>query len=198
MHDDYEPQNPPYLDPWEAYWASKAKSYQETKGFIRDYNPPFDVVIVIPSFVLGRHELVADPAALLKTSNWTVLGPALGKSYPIAIPGCTVSVDDIARMHLQALGTSITGHQTYVVSSDTPDGIVFNDALKFIHRHFPHEIDQGLLEPTGNLPTKAIRLDSRAAIAAFGPFLGFESQVAQTVKQYIELVRRSAEIEPRS
>ncbi|POR39600.1 Putative uncharacterized oxidoreductase [Tolypocladium paradoxum] len=181
-------------NPVQAYAASKIKALNETEAWARREAPAFDVVNVHPSFVMGREEV--HPTADRLTSHGTnrlVLGVALGAKSPAPLPGTTVHVDDVARVHVGALDARVPGNTSYLVTSNNPagslDGTVFQDAAKFVAKHFPDAVASGVLPNNGTQPSFAVKFDTSKTESTFGfTHLSYEEQVKAVVGQYLELV----------
>jgi nucleoside-diphosphate-sugar epimerase len=51
----------PYSHVFEAYAAGKVRALVATKEFVAEKNPEWDVINIMPSFVIGENEMVTDP-----------------------------------------------------------------------------------------------------------------------------------------
>lgn len=181
-------------NPFQAYAASKVKALNETEAWVRREAPAFDVVNVHPSYVMGREEV--HPTAAKLTSygtNRVVLGVALGVKSTAALSGMTVHVDDVARVHVGALDAKVPGNTSYLVTSNNPagslNGTVYQDAAKFVAKHFPKQVASGVLPNDGTQPSVPIKVDASKTERTFGfTHIPFEEQVKAVVGQYLELV----------
>ncbi|PNY26774.1 putative oxidoreductase [Tolypocladium capitatum] len=182
-------------NPFQAYAASKVKAFNETEAWIRRETPEFDVVNVHPSFVMGREEVhpSADRLASHGTNRF-ILGVALGVKSPEPISGTTVHVDDVASVHVGALDAKVPGNTSYLVASNNPvgslDGTVFDDAAKFVAKHFPDAVASGTLPNNGTQPSVSmVKFDTSKTESTFGfTHIPYEEQVKDVVGQYLELV----------
>src|SRR5205085_2890885 len=113
--------------------------------------PPFDVVYLHPSFVLGRNDAATTPAQAVQGTNAVVLAMLLGHRFgPYA--GATVHVDDVAAAHVLALDRArVPGNRSYVLSCPRPT--TWNDAREIARRRFPEAHESRLLVGRGSVDT---------------------------------------------
>ncbi|EGX93468.1 3-beta hydroxysteroid dehydrogenase/isomerase, putative [Cordyceps militaris CM01] len=179
----------PFENAFVAYSASKALSFQATDEFIAKYNPAFTVVRILPTFVVGRDDTVTDVAQIAKGTNGNVMGPLLGHPHQIPLPGSSVHIDDVAKLHVLALDPAISDHQSYLASN--PASIEWAESFDIVKRRFPDEYAAGLFKfdsiprpESGPFP-----VDSSKATRTFNiKFKNFEEQVVSVVDHYLELV----------
>ncbi len=74
---------------------------------MEEHNPSFELINILPVFVLGRDDTATDAAGILQGSNGIMMGPALGQPSPMPYPGIPVHVDDVAMMHVRSLDQDI-------------------------------------------------------------------------------------------
>ncbi|EHK20906.1 uncharacterized protein TRIVIDRAFT_50565, partial [Trichoderma virens Gv29-8] len=185
----------PYGSAMEAYWASKAYSRIATREFVEKKKPHFDFVHLLPSVVFGPDERIPPNGAadeLLKDSRAAVIAPALDGSTnsPFPFVGVPVHVADVARAHVDAVDTTrIPGNTEYILSSDTPDGIVWDrDTAAVARKYFPGEVQSKVLPLEGTLPCIKFRLDGDTTERAFGwKFTSFEQTMRELLTQYVKL-----------
>ncbi|KAL7812678.1 NAD(P)-binding protein [Trichoderma aethiopicum] len=190
----------PYGSAMEAYWASKAYARLATPAFIAANKPHFDYVHLLPSVVFGPDERIPPNGAaeeLLKDSRAAVIAPALDGSTnsPFPFVGVPVHVADVARAHVDAVdSTRIPGNTEYILSSDTPEGIVWDrDTAAVARKYFPEEVGSGLLPLQGTLPCIKFRLDGASTERVFGwKFVSFEQTMRELLGQYLSLKRNTA------
>ncbi|KAL8815297.1 MAG: hypothetical protein Q9223_005551 [Gallowayella weberi] len=145
----------------------------------------------MPSFVIGRHELLTTPEEINNpnATNSFPLAAILGEGMPMPLPGNTVHVDDVAMVHVAALDPKIEGNQDFVVSAGGVEGIRWNDAKEIVRRRFPEAVGKGLLPLKGSTVTKVWKIDGGKAERVFGfKYRGFEEQVVSVVGQYLDAV----------
>ncbi|KAL6883021.1 NAD(P)-binding protein [Trichoderma longibrachiatum] len=190
----------PYGSAMEAYWASKAYARLATPAFIAANKPHFDYVHLLPSVVFGPDERIPPNGAaeeLLKDSRAAVIAPALDGSTnsPFPFVGVPVHVADVARAHVDAVdSTRIPGNTEYILSSDTPEGTVWDrDTAAVARKYFPEEVESGLLPLQGTLPCIKFRLDGASTERVFGwKFVSFEQTMRELLGQYLSLKRNTA------
>jgi nucleoside-diphosphate-sugar epimerase len=192
----------PFSSAMDAYWASKALARTATKDFVSKFQPKFDFVNLLPSVVIGPDDrLDGDPTAtgedLLQGTRAAVLAPALTSSLnsPFPYVGTPVHVADVARAHVDAIDAGlIPGNSEYILSSDTPDGVIWDrDVKSACEKYFPAEVASGRLSLEGSLTAIKWRLNARSTEETFGwQFIGFEETVRQLLSQYLRLKERSS------
>ncbi|KAH6695592.1 hypothetical protein F5X68DRAFT_272878 [Plectosphaerella plurivora] len=171
-----------------AYCAAKATTLNATDRFIEERQPIFDIVNILPSLVVGKHELNQTREEVASGTNLLALGVLLSTNIEAPSPGASVHIDDVARTHLDALDPSITGHRNYMCSSGGLEGTVWEDAKDIARKYFPKHVDDGTLSLSGTNTTKPIRLDSSATEEAFGwKFQSYEEQVKCLIEHYVSL-----------
>ncbi|KAL7818343.1 NAD(P)-binding protein [Trichoderma gracile] len=189
----------PYGSAMEAYWASKAYARLATPTFVKSNNPHFDYIHLLPSVVFGPDDRIPPNGAaeeLLKDSRAAVIAPALdgATNSPFPFVGVPVHVADVARAHVDAVdSTRIPGNTEYILSSDTPEGIVWDrDTAAVATKYFPEEIESGMLPLQGTLPCIKFRLDGASTEKAFGwKFTSFEQTMRELLEQYLRLKRNA-------
>jgi nucleoside-diphosphate-sugar epimerase len=178
----------PYGSSMEAYFASKTLGRIVTHEFMASHKPTFEYVNLMPSVVLGPDELATNVAELMTSSRSLALGPLMDVKMPEMI-GATVHIDDVARAHIDALKTSVPGNKDYILSSNAPEGIVWEDAKAVVRKEFPGAVENGALALNGEMATKSWRLDTSATEKAFGwKFVSFEETLKELVEQYLGFV----------
>lgn len=180
----------PYPNAFAAYGASKILALQATKKFMAEKKPHFDVVNILPSFIIGKNELVTDPKHITDGTNGIAFGQVLGKDNPAPTPGTSVHLNDVALIHVLAMEKQVPA-QDYVVSGEGVKGTVWSDALDYVKKHFPEEVKNGVLPLGGKALTKKVKVDSSKTEEAFNMKLkGYEEQVLSVTRHYLKLVKR--------
>ena len=113
-----------------------------------------------------------------------------GFSLPYTFAGATVHPQDVATMHVEALDAAKIASGSYIASSSTLDGIKWGDSFDIVKKHFPKEIEAGILKvDESNRPgTTPIRVDNSLATKVFGiKWIDFEAQVIDVVKHFLEI-----------
>lgn len=180
----------------EAYWASKAYARIATRAFVEARTPQFDFINLLPSVVIGPDERVPDTASakdLIQAARGSVMGPLLGPGHVSAFPyvGTPVHVADVARAHVDAIDSGkIPGNTEYILSSDTLEGVAWDEDSRAIARkHFPLAVESGKLPLQGSLPAIRWRLDASQTEDVFGwKFASFEATMKGLIGQYLQLL----------
>ncbi|PON28857.1 hypothetical protein TGAM01_v201965 [Trichoderma gamsii] len=183
---------PPYHNAMEAYWASKALARKHVHEFLSQKKPHFDIIQLLPSVVIGPDDWATDLESFFVGTRAMIMPIVQGKVMEAPLVGVPVFVDDVALAHVDAIKPSVSGNKDYILSSDTPDGIEWNSTLDVARKHFPREVESGLLQCTGSLPTRRWKLDASDSEKAFGwKFTSFENTMRKQLQQYITLVKDS-------
>lgn len=167
----------PYPNAAVKYVASKIETLKSVDAFIENQKPTSLVVNILLGWSIGRNELASSPQSLLETSNFMVLLSLLGKPLPftgrLAFP--TVHVEDLADLHVRALGPEITDHCSIVAAGLTHYGQIMPIARK----GFPEAIELGKLPGIEVLFTRTYTVDNRSVEDIFKGFRfrSFEDQV---------------------
>lgn len=175
------------------YSTSKFLAYQASQDFMRTQKPDFTLISIMPSFVLGRHALATSTSALISSActNSILMTPLLGHSIPFPIPGTTIHVADVARVHIESLVPAIEGNQDFILSAGGILGVQWDDAVRIVRRIYEREVKDGKLPLGGSVETKLVKVDANKAERTFGfSYKTFEEQVIDVVGQYLELLGR--------
>lgn len=145
--------------------------------------------------MIGPNELATSPGSFTapSASNSFLLGSILGRTSPVPLAGTTVYVDDSAMIHVKALTSDQIGNEggDFVLNSSV-EGIVWDDALDIVKKHFLDAVDNGILPLGGHTPTGKRKIDGSKAENVFGiKYRNFEEQVVGLVGQYVQLVEKS-------
>lgn len=179
----------------EAYWASKAYARIATRSFATENKPHFDFVNLLPSVVVEADERIPHDgrtSALLQGTRAAVMAPALDKSLnsPFPYVGVPVHVADVAKAHVDAIDrTRVPGNTEFILSSDTPEGVEWDKDVHYIaKKYFPTEVENGLLQLKGSLPSIKWLLDASDTEKTFGwKFTSFEETMRGLIAQYLAL-----------
>lgn len=189
MNTDTEP---PYNNAMEAYWASKALARKHVHEFLSQKKPRFDIIQLLPSVVMGPDDWATDLETFFAGTRAMIMPIVQGRVMEAPLVGVSVFVDDVALAHVDAIKPSVVGNEDYILSSDTPDGIEWNSILDMAQRYFPQEVESGLLQCVGSLPTRRWKLDATETEKAFGwKFTSFDDMMRKQLQQYISLAKES-------
>ena len=184
-----------YPSEFHAYMDSKVRALAATHTFVAENHPNFDIINILPSFIIGKNELATSLPTFLKGSNRVVFGQILSSaagpppaSRPLA--GTTIHLVDVAKAHILSLSPSIVGNRDFPMSSGGVDGVRLADAIDIVARKFPAEVADGRLPNKGKQETLRVRIDSSGTEEVFGmEFQGLEAQVVDLAEAYLELLK---------
>ena len=182
--------NGPYDNDLTAYAASKALAYAASKTFVKENKPAFDVINIMPTFVIGRDDTVTAPSDIIKGTNGILMGPILGHAHPVPYKGSTVHLDDVAKMHVLSLDPKIEGNQDFLAVGPNDSSVNWADSYDIVKKHFPEQYKAGAFKFDDIPRTVTVpgRASNAKAAKAFGiKFKGFEDQVTSVVGHFLEL-----------
>jgi nucleoside-diphosphate-sugar epimerase len=184
--------HPPFTHPAEAYCASKVRALNATDKFVETEKPHFEVSNVMPSFCIGKNELITDAKYMLSGSNNTAFAHVLGRKSDFPMPGFVCHVDDAAKVHVLALGRKIEGNQNFGLASDGVAGIKWNDSIRFAKKHFPQAVKDGRLPADGAQRTHRLLVDASKTDEILGiKQRNYEEAVTTVVEHYLELLEKT-------
>ncbi|KUJ09721.1 NAD(P)-binding protein [Mollisia scopiformis] len=184
----------PYSHVFEAYSASKVRALIATKEFVKEKKPEWDVINIMPSFVVGDNEMITDPNLVADGTVGAAMAQVLGgDSGWGAVPSTSVHVADVARLHVEALNPKIEGNQSFLAVSEGERGTRWEEAIDIVNRNYPQAVKKGVLPNNGTASTKRTKVDASRTEQVFGfKFQGYEEQVKSVVDQYLGLVGEQA------
>ncbi|KAG0645446.1 Ketoreductase CTB6 [Hyphodiscus hymeniophilus] len=184
----------PYSHVFEAYSASKVRALVATKDFVAEKKPEWDIINIMPSFVVGDNEMITDPKLISDGTVSAAMAQVLGgDSGWGAVPSTSVHVADVARLHVDALNPKIDGNQSFLAVSEGERGTRWEEAIAIVNKNFPEAVKKGVLPNNGTAATKRTKVDASRTEKVFGfKFASYEEQVKSAVKQYLELVGEAA------
>jgi nucleoside-diphosphate-sugar epimerase len=172
----------------EAYFVSKTLSRIAIKEFMEKEKPSFEFVNLLPTVVFGPDEQATNVQELMTNTRGMVLGALIDVKMPGMI-GAMVHVDDVAKAHLSGLESSVPGNRDYILSSDVPEGICWEDAEDVVKRNFPEAVEKGILKLEGSMALRPWRLDTKETEEAFGwKPISFRETVKELVEQYLGFI----------
>jgi nucleoside-diphosphate-sugar epimerase len=180
----------PYNHMFEAYAASKVRALIATNKFVEEKKPEWDIINIMPSFVIGDNEMVTDPEKIADGTVAAAFAQVLGgDSGWGAVPSTSVHVKDVARLHVEALNPKIAGNQSFLAVSEGERGTRWEEAIDVVQRNFPLAVKRGILPNNGTASTKRTRVDASRTEKVFGfQFASYEEQVKSVVEQYLEML----------
>jgi nucleoside-diphosphate-sugar epimerase len=176
----------PYGNLATAYRASKVLALNATENLLAEEKPRFSIVNIMPSYVIGANELVTDASKVALGSNGLVMGIILGQKFPDPRPCGVVHVQDVARIHIEALDEKkVPGNKDFILESGK---IAFDDAFDIVKKNYPDKVVDGTLPLGGSITPIYISFDVNDTLQTFGPLQPYEEQVKSLVSHYLSLV----------
>ncbi|CEJ81539.1 hypothetical protein VHEMI01661 [[Torrubiella] hemipterigena] len=175
----------------DAYIMSKYEAFEATNTFMREQKPSFDVITIMPCFVIGRDDTVTDAAQITKGTNGIVMASLLGYPRP-ALSGIQVHIDDVAEMHLRSLDPKIEGNQNFLASGEDGGVTQWTDSFDIVKKRYPAELEAGIFKfaDASVAETLHIPVSNAKAQKVFGiKFKNYEEQVISVIDHYVELVK---------
>ncbi|KAK0101350.1 hypothetical protein ONS95_006525 [Cadophora gregata] len=184
----------PYSNPFEAYAASKVRALLATNEFVKEKNPKWDIINIMPSFTIGDNEMITDPKKISDGTVAAAIAQVLGgDSGWGAVPSTSVHVADVARLQVESLDAKIAGNQNFLAVSEGERGTRWEEAIEIVNRNFPEAVKKGILPNNGPATTKRTKVDASRTEEVFGfKFQSYEEQVKIVVNQYLSLVGEPA------
>jgi hypothetical protein len=182
----------------EAYNAAKVLSLEATYAFMDRARPDFDVINIHPGYIIGRDETVTDPRDIMKGTNALVFAQLLGQPLPgqprpaPTVGSAVVDLDDVAKLHVDSLDSSVVGNQSFLATSESPQGGTWGNVLDIVKRRYPKEVAEGIFTVDSvPLQTQHVMFDSTHTEETFKfKFKSFEDQIIGAVEYYLELLGR--------
>ena len=186
----------PYAHSFQAYGAAKTKALNATKEFVQTEKPAFDVINVMPGFIIGKNELVTDSKDILSGTNAAAFAPVLGNVSDLAYPGSLQHVNDVAKVHVLSLDPKIEGNQNFGIQTGGTDGVVWGDCIDIVRKRFPEAVKDGRLPATGTQPTRKVKYDTSKTEKVLGiSFQSYEDALVSVTEHYLELLEKEKEKE---
>ena len=182
----------PFGHHFQAYAAEKVRALNATDKFIKTQKPHFEVSNIMPSFFIGKNELITDAADILSGTNRVALSPVLGYKADGPLPGAMSHIDDVAKVHVLALDPKVKGGQNFGLMSGGVDGNDWGTAVDIVKKHFPEAVKDGRLPADGTQPTKKFLYDTSETDRILGiKQKSYEEQVVSVTEHYLELLEKA-------
>lgn len=175
----------------DAYIMSKHEAFEATKRFVEERKPAFDVINILPVFVIGRDDTVTEASRITKGTNGIVMAPLLGHPRP-ALSGIMVHIDDVAEMHLRSLDPNIKGGQDFLAVSEDGNIVQWTDSFDIVKKRYPKAVEARIFKfaDAEGAKTLHIPVSNKKAREILGvKFKPFEEQVTSVVEHYLELLQ---------
>ncbi|MCJ1224573.1 hypothetical protein MMC12_001218 [Toensbergia leucococca] len=183
----------PYGHHFQAYCASKTLALNATTRFVETEKPAFDVINILPGFIIGKNELVTDAKDILNGTNGAAFAQILGHKAEGPTPYVTVHVDDVAKVHILALDPKIQGNQNFAAVYGHPDDAAWGDAVDIVKKNYPGLVEDGTLPADQIAPSKRVRFVGNRTEKVMGiKFQDYEAQVKSVTEHYLELIGKAA------
>lgn len=173
-----------------AYGAGKVSALNQAEAWMKNNQPHFDLIHLMPSFVLGRNDLWKSPEELQISSNAIFLR-VIGACQPeTGLPGLAMvinHIDDCARIHVQALDPKIEGNQSFIINNHFKPDPQWNDAKAIVEKRFPEVIKAGILSNAGSLESVNTSVDVAKTEQTFGIKHTYEDAVVSVVEQFLDM-----------
>ncbi|RFU34690.1 hypothetical protein B7463_g1642, partial [Scytalidium lignicola] len=180
--------SPPYGKFPESYLNGKTLAYYATSDWVETNKPTFDIIHILPSFIIGPNELNTTVKEMVSGSNSLILRPLLGfRNTENPIPYTTVHIEDAVTAHIKALDPTVKGGQSFLLSAPLQKG-KWDDMFEIVQKSFPLIKRKCILPLNGTQATLNILLDSSKAEKELGiTFKLYERQLKDLVGQYLDL-----------
>ncbi|KAJ4395631.1 hypothetical protein N0V85_006483 [Neurospora sp. IMI 360204] len=184
LPDDRIPVDPgPYKSEFAAYAASKCRALQVAEEYMKSERPFFDAVYIHPGFVLGANTAATTEKQAMKGTNSILAALLLGHGQGV-YAGVSVHVQDVARVHVEALSPKILGDQSFILGEQ----VRWTEAIDIAEKEFPELFASKLLTTSGYYQTVSIPIDTSLTMDIFGmDFIGFADQVKSVVQHWAKV-----------
>ena len=170
-----------------AYRRSKVAALNATEEYVRKQKPHFDINHIGPAYTAGKNELATTRTELLAGTNRFALGHVTGTWKGLTTPSASVSVDDVAKMHVLALDPKVAGGQFFLGVSEGSN-TRWEDAFDVVKKHFPKAVESGTFPLNGDNTTKRLTFDNEYTKDVLRiEFATFEEQIKSVAEQYLSL-----------
>ncbi|KAI0010207.1 putative cinnamoyl-CoA reductase [Xylariaceae sp. FL0662B] len=164
-----------------AYSAAKINSLNATDRFVKEKNPPFTVVNILPGFVFGPDDKALNLKELTAGTNRVLVPIITGQTADSPMPAGCAHVYDVAKVHLLALKDGVKGNLG-VTSNHA-----FDDAWEIVKKHFPKAVKEGIFTQ-GHQPTVPVNWNAHQTEIELGfNYKTYEDVVVDVASQYLEL-----------
>ena len=180
----------PFESAFEAYSASKAAALNAAEEWVDQHKPGFDVVHIMPAWVVGRNELASTTKELLTGTAGLPIIHLVAPESPMSKgrSGEAVDVRDVAIVHVRALETTkIQGNKGYGAITS----VVWQDAFEMVKKHLPTAVDEGVFEDA-SVSTERSYWDGKETQHVFGvQFRSFEESTIDVAEQWLEVLGKT-------
>jgi nucleoside-diphosphate-sugar epimerase len=173
-------------DDWEAYVVSKVIAHQAATDFVKSHQPAFDLIRILPGFVLGANELNDGLEDMSKGSNGGLMSTALGQIQDGPKLTAQTLLEDVAKAHVLALDQKIVPNAAnLIVAGNAGQGVPWDDVADLIKRLYPDEVEATLLKPVSGQISSLTRFDVRSSEEILGyRFASAEPMIKSVLGQW--------------
>ena len=183
----------PYTSTFEAYATAKVKALNATREYVKTEKPTFDVINIMPVFIVGKNELITNAKDILHGTNLFAFAPILGHKSSMPSAGAVNHLDDVAKVHILSLNPAVEGNQDFGIQAGGTEGIVWDDGIEIVKRRFPEAVKDGRLPANGSQPTKKAKFDTSRTERVLGiKFRSFEDALVSVTEHYLELLEKGS------
>jgi nucleoside-diphosphate-sugar epimerase len=180
-----------YQHPLLTYADSKKLAHNHVRRFVDEKQPQYSVISIMPTFVVGKNLFATSTDELTAGSNSVALAPILGIEISEPMPGYVCHVDDVAFVHVAALDSKVKGYLNFGVNYNGANGVIWDDAIEIVQRHFAEQVRSGVFSLNGSVTTQKLLFDASRTEEYFGiKFKSFEEMVVDVVQQFIEIANQ--------
>jgi hypothetical protein len=160
---------------------------QETaETFMKIQPRTFDLVLM-QSFVLDADPLVKNLGGHMVGSNGILMNYLLGKRMAPMIK-TSIHIDDVAKLHVQALDLLIPAGR-YLVSSGGLEGTNWEGAFAIVEKRFPGKVGKDFVKGGDQVSFVDIPMDTEKVKKTFRvQFRNFEKQMKDVAGNYLDLL----------
>ncbi|KAI2463961.1 hypothetical protein F4781DRAFT_95481 [Annulohypoxylon bovei var. microspora] len=178
---------PPYDTELRAYCAGKTAALEASEAFVRDNTVNFDLISILPSWILGRDELATDTGEMRAGSNGMAIGWLLTGNQDFRAVGNAVLCADVARAHVRALDPDIKGNQSFLLTTE----IRWEDTVDIAKKYFPDAFTSGLFQEGLWQSAIPLKWDLSKVKDVLGINLAtHDTIIREVLSQYLELAKR--------
>lgn len=169
-----------------AYAATKSIAQETAETFLKIQPRTFDLVVLMPSFVLGADPLVKNLGGLMVGSNGILMNHLPGQRMAPMIK-TSIHIDDVAKLHVQALDLLIPAGR-YLVSSGGLEGTNWVGAFAIMEKRFPGKVGKDFVKGGDQVSFVDMSMDTEKVEKAFRiQFRNFEKQMKDVAGNYLDL-----------
>lgn len=151
---------------------------------MRDHQPSFDMISLLPAWIWGRNGLATSVDMLNKGSNAVLLRILEGKGSQYPINSAVVSVNAAAKAHVLALSPTIKGNQAFFAGQLEN----LEEVNRIAEREFPEAVANKLFSKQSEQATVSIPMNIEPSKTVLGLELdSLQSMVLEVATQFFDL-----------